>query len=298
MFKNYYLVAILLFLVVVLQASAQDIKPEGVFLRDSVKIGETVSFSFSYKDRRQRAVVFPDSLYDFSPFELVGKDFFNTQSDSLNSVDSAVYYLTTFEIDKIQRLSLPVFVILNGDSLPVYSVPDSIRLTEVVTQMPDSVTLQENTHFQPVALQFNYPYLIIALVTLGVILLIILFVYGKEIRKRVQLYRLKKKLEKFKVQFEKEIELLQDKPSKKQIEQTLKCWKLYMEGLEKVPYTKLTTREVIILQQNSSLEGTLKSIDRNIYSKAAASALQNDFDFLKDYAIDRYNHRTEVIKNA
>ena len=297
MFKNYCPLILLLLLVTVLQVHAQDLKPKGVFLEDSLKIGETVTFSFSYKDRRQRKVIFPDSLYDFSPFELVGKDFFNTQSDSVNSIDSAVYYLTTFEIDKVQQLSLPVFILLSGDSLPVYSAPDSILLNEVVTQMPDSVALLENTHFQPVSLQFNYPYFIIALVILGVLLIIVLLVYGKTIRKKIRLYRLKKKLEKFKVEFEHEMELLNKEPSKKQIEHALKCWKWYMEGLEKAPYTKLTTREVVMLQQSSSLGETLKSIDKSIYSKTTASALQEDFEFLKDYAIDRYNHQTEVIKN-
>ena len=62
--------------------------------------------------------------------------------------------------------------------------------------------------------------------------------------------------------------------------------------------TKLTTKEIVVLQQNSSLDETLKSIDRNIYSQIAVSALQNDFEFLKDYSLDRYNHVTEVIRNA
>ena len=64
-----------------------------------------------------------------------------------------------------------------------------------------------------------------------------------------------------------------------------------------IPYTKLTTKEIIKIQQNTSLEETLKSIDRNIYSTVTMSALQNDFEFLKDYSLDRYNHVTEVIRN-
>ena len=70
-----------------------------------------------------------------------------------------------------------------------------------------------------------------------------------------------------------------------------------MEKLEDIPYTKLTTKEIIKIQQNTSLEETLKSIDRNIYSTVTMSALQNDFEFLKDYSLDRYNHVTEVIRN-
>lgn len=278
--------------------AAQDIKPTGYFLKDSVKIGELVAYSLSYKDKKNRPVIFPDSLYDFSPFELLDKSYFDTHSDSINSIDSAVYYLATFEIDTVQSLSLPVFVFTGNDSIPIFSEKDSIILNQVVTQMPDSVNLSETRAFQPVSRQFNYPYWIIALILLSVIALVVAIIWGKEIAKRIKLYRLMKKLEKFKVEFDQEIENISSETEKTKIESLLKFWKSYMESLEQIPYTKLTTKEINQIQNNSSLEETLKSIDRNIYSTLAVTTLQNDFEFLKDYSVDRYNHVTEVIKNA
>lgn len=278
--------------------AAQDIKPTGYFLKDSVKIGELVPYSLSYKDKKNRPVIFPDSLYDFSPFELLDKSYFDTHSDSINSIDSAVYYLATFEIDTVQSLSLPVFVFTGNDSIPIFSAKDSIILNQVVTQMPDSVNLSETRAFQPVSRQFNYPYWIIALILLSVIALVVAIIWGKEIAKRIKLYRLMKKLEKFKVEFDQEIENISSETEKTKIESLLKFWKSYMESLEQIPYTKLTTKEINQIQNNSSLEETLKSIDRNIYSTLAVTTLQNDFEFLKDYSVDRYNHVTEVIKNA
>ena len=279
-------------------ASAQDLKPRGYFLKDSVKIGEAVPYSLSYKDRKNRPVIFPDSLYNFAPFELLDKAYFDTRSDSINSIDSAVYYLATFEIDTVQSLSLPVFVFTGQDSIPIFSEKDSIILNQVVTQLPDTVNLAETRAFQPVSRQFNYPYWAIGLILLGMISIIVAVIWGKEIRKRIRLYRLQKKLEKFREEFDKEIENISPNTEKPKIESLLKFWKSYMESLEQVPYTKLTTKEIVQIQQNSSLEETLKSIDRNIYSQLAVSALQNDFEFLKDYSIDRYNHVTEVIRNA
>lgn len=278
--------------------AAQDIKPTGYFLKDSVKIGELVPYSLSYKDKKNRPVIFPDSLYDFSPFELLDKSYFDTHSDSINSIDSAVYYLATFEIDTVQSLSLPVFVFTGNDSIPIFSEKDSIILNQVVTQMPDSVNLSETRAFQPVSRQFNYPYWIIALILLSVIALVVAIIWGKEIAKRIKLYRLMKKLEKFKLEFDQEIENISSETEKTKIESLLKFWKSYMESLEQIPYTKLTTKEINQIQNNSSLEETLKSIDRNIYSTLAVTTLQNDFEFLKDYSVDRYNHVTEVIKNA
>lgn len=277
---------------------AQDIKPNGYFLKDSIKIGEPVPYSLSYKDKKNRPVIFPDSIHNFAPFELLDKAYFDTRSDSINSIDSAVYYLTTFEIDTVQKLSMPVYVFTGEDSIPIYSQIDSIVLDQVVTQMPDSVNLAETKAFQPVSLQFNYPYWVIGLIILGVISLIVLIIWGREIRKRIKLYRLKKKLEKFREEFDREIENITQDTQKSKIESVLKFWKSFMESLEQMPYTKLTTKEIIQIQKNSSLEETLKSIDRNIYSPIAVTALQNDFEFLKDYSIDRYNHVTEEIKNA
>jgi type II secretory pathway pseudopilin PulG len=278
--------------------TAQETKPIGFFLKDSVKIGEPVPYVFSYKDKKNRTVIFPDSLFDFTPFELISKEYFNTRSDTTNSIDSAVYYLSTFEIDTVQRLALPVFLIIGSDSIPNYSLIDSIILDQVVTQMPDSVAMEENSFYRPVSLEFNYPYAIIALIILGVVALIVLIVWGKEIRKRIRLYRLKKSLEKFRMGFDAQIEALARDTTKPNIEKTLVYWKKYMEGIEDLPFTKLTTKEIVLLMQSSSLNETLKSIDKNIYSKATVSTLQNDFEFLKDYSQDRYNHITEVIKNG
>ncbi len=291
-------VIIVLLCFLTLTGFAQDNKPVGYFLKDSVKIGETVPYVFRYTDRKNRPVIFPDSLFNFSPFELVDKAYFDTKSDSIFSIDSAVYYLSTFEIDTVQKLALPVFVVLEKDSFSIFADTDSIILNQVVLAMPDSVALEESAHYRPVGLQFNYPYWIVGLIILGVIGLIVLIAFGKRIRSKILLYRLKKKLEKFNLAFDNEMLGLNSQPTKDKIEAVLKFWKSYMEGLEKIPYTKLTTREIVILQQNSSLEETLKSIDRNIYSPIAVNALQNDFEFLKDYSLDRYNHVTEVLRNA
>lgn len=278
-------------------ALGQDLKPNGYFLKDSIKIGEVVPYTLSYKDKKNRPVIFPDSIH-FLPFELISKEYFDTQSDSINSIDSAVYYLATFEIDTIQRINPPVFIYTGSDSLELYGDIDSIVLNQVVTQMPDSVSLEETSAYQPISLQFNYPYWIIGLIILGILSIVVAVVWGKEIRKRIKLYRMSKQLIKFQEQFDIEIDELNRDTSKIRIESVLKFWKSYMEKLDSLPYTKLTTKEIVKVQQNSSLEETLKSIDRNIYSPIEVNALQNDFEFLKDYSEDRYNFITEGIKNA
>lgn len=292
------LVLFVLFWLIGVHLNGQDAKPLGYFLKDSVKIGELVPYSLSYKDKRNRKVIFPDSTFNYSPFELFDKAYFDTSSDTINSIDSAVYYLATFEIDTVQRLVLPVFIYTGADSIQVLADFDSIILDQVVTQMPDSVALEETSAFQPVATQFNYPYWIIGLIVLGVLALIVMLIWGKAIYKQIKLYRLKKAIQKFYVRFDEELAKINQHSTKQDIEQVLKYWKQYMEDLEKVPYTKLTTKELVSVQGNQSLEETLKSIDKNIYSRIQVNDLQNDFDFLRDYSTDRYQHVIEEIKNA
>ena len=97
--------------------NAQQLVPKGLFLSDSIKIGEEVIYSLSIEYPRGSNLIFPDSLYDFSPFEYIKKTEFFTKSDSVKSFDSVIYYLSTFEIDPVQKLTLPVFLISAGDSI-------------------------------------------------------------------------------------------------------------------------------------------------------------------------------------
>ena len=167
-----------------------------------------------------------------------------------------------------------------------------------MTQLPDTLKLTETTHYRPVSTRFNYPFFVIALVILGFVFLIVLLIWGKKIRNRIKLYRLKKKLDRFKIEFDQEVNQLGNQPTHAQVEAVLRSWKTFMEILDDIPYRRLTTREINLVLSNRTLEETLKSIDRSIYSPKAAAALQNDFEFLMDYSVDRYNHLTEVLKNA
>ena len=118
---------------------AQDIAPLSSFQKDTIAIGETVPFSVSIAYPMEYDIIFPDSLYDFSPFELENKEYFLTKSDSVNSYDSIVFYLSTFEIDTIQYLQVPVYLVNEFDSTQLTTALDSIILRDVVTEIPDSV---------------------------------------------------------------------------------------------------------------------------------------------------------------
>ena len=286
-------ILVILFWVTSLPLFGQEVISHGHFHKDSVKIGEALPYSLWIKYPKNKDVAFPDSLFDFSPFELEKRDYFTTKSDSLESLDSVVYYFTTFEIDTVQYLTLPVYLINEYDSTILYTTTDSIILDQVVTTLPDSVAVLVNTDFQKVPLAFNYPYFTIGVIIFLVIALVIFLVFGKRIRQTFKIYRLTKKHKKYISSLN---NLLADQPI--EVEHTLSVWKKYMEKLKAKPYTKLTSKEIINLTQSSELAEQLKIIDRFIYGNSTDTDTKSAFEFLLNFSVEEFNDRIKKIKNG
>jgi len=286
-------ILVILFWVTSLPLFGQEVISHGHFHKDSVKIGEALPYSLWIKYPKNKDVAFPDSLFDFSPFELEKRDYFTTKSDSLESLDSVVYYFTTFEIDTVQYLTLPVYLINEYDSTILYTTTDSIILDQVVTTLPDSVAVLVNTDFQKVPLAFNYPYFTIGVIVFLVISLVIFLVFGKRIRQTFKIYRLTKKHKKYISSLN---NLLADQPIA--VEHTLSVWKKYMEKLKAKPYTKLTSKEIIYLTQSSELAEQLKIIDRFIYGNSTDTDTKSAFEFLLIFSVEEFNDRIKKIKNG
>jgi len=271
----------------------QKIIPQGYFHKDSVKIGEELPYSLWLQYPMDKDVAFPDSLFDFSPFELDRRKYFTTKTDSLLSLDSVVYYFSTFEIDTVQYLTLPVFVINEYDSSAFFTPLDSIILNQVVTAIPDSVVVLVNTNYQDVPLAFNYPYFTAAIILLLLISLIVFIFFGKRIRKEIRIFWLKKRHNKF-------VRLFENRIGKKSImvEKTMAFWKNYLEKLLSKPYTKLTSKEIIELSDNEKLAANLELIDRNIYAGDQSTDAEEAFRYLLAHAIDQYHNKVKEIKNG
>lgn len=282
--------------------SAQEINPRGQFLKDSIKIGEPVGYSLVLKYPKELDVLFPDSLFNFSPYELERKSFIPTRSDSTYSYDSAVYYLTTFEIDTIQYLRLPVYVLHGNDSTQVFTQNDSIIIKQLVAEVPDSVSAEaapliENTNYINVPLQFNYPYFIIGVVLFIVVVILVIVFFGGKIKRAFILRKLRNNHRKFMEGYN-GLLLKQNEPTRKLAEGILLYWKKYLEKLKDQPYTKLTTKEILNKYQVEEIENDLKSIDRAIYSQALEATLDDHYESLRDFAEKQFKNRIEEVKNG
>lgn len=300
MMRLKYLVVILLSLTLT-GSVAQDVRVAGRLARDSAAIGELVPFILVATYPSNQQVVFPDSTYAFAPFEFSKKEFFPTRTLSNMSYDSAIYYLTTFEIDSIQSIRLPVFLIRAKDSLAVYSTFDSLRLNYRVSMPLDSVAVEKlplkaNTAYQQVKWLFNYPILLAVGLVLVVLAIIGWLIFGKQIRRFFALRRLRKTYANFLLRYSQAVEKLEPDATPRKAEDALVVWKKYMEELEEYPFTKSTSREILRKYSNDLLANALRSIDRTIYGGYGAS--RDPFLYLKSYSQELFERREAELRNG
>jgi len=293
------LIVVFTFLFGMTQISAQEIKPKGYFLRDSIKIGEEIGYALSVKYPKEYQIIYPDSTFDYGSFEFYSKTFFDTKVDNTYALDSVVYNVSTFEIDPILGLQLPIYILNGPDSIEIFSNSDSVILVQYITQVPDSLQLVKNVDYHPVTYDLNYPYLLISAGILIVLIIAALLLFGGKIRTKIKRYRLRKDFEKFSLNLEKGINNIRQNPADKSlIEEVLVVWKKYMEGLENKPFTKYTSKEISRVGYGEKLDIVLKSIDRAIYSNIDIEEIHKNFERLEDFTTDIYLGKIKALKNG
>ncbi|MEP1032772.1 hypothetical protein [Ekhidna sp.] len=278
--------------------SAQEISVRGGFIEDSLLIGQDVRFWMSATYPPSLEMVFPDSLYSFSPFEISGKQYFATQIKNNLAYDSTVYTIQSFEIEKIQYLKLPA-VILNGSDSTVIETPlDSIFLTELAPIVSDTTSLKTNLDYQLVDTQFNFPLMYYVLGGFILLTIILLLIFGKKIIKWIKLRRLRSQYEQFSVVFNNYIKKLKVDPDPDLAEKALVLWKNYQQRLDKVPFTVFTTKEILSQDFTQELEKPLMSVDRVVYGKRTQEDVFQDFEQIEVFTQDRYSKKVEEIKDG
>jgi hypothetical protein len=271
---------------------------KGYFLQDSVKIGEPVKYSLSFSHPSDMELLLPDSNYNFSPFEFISKEYFPTRTINTVSIDSAVYHLRSFEIDKKIALSLPVFIISEEDSIYQYATADTVYLKELIPGEYKTLVLKENTSYNKVEKRYNYPYAIAIYGGSAIILLISFFFLGEPVKRRYRSFisrrthlsfiRNYKRLEKEFVEFK----------NHSSIEQALSIWKTYLSKLEDKPINTYTTTEIISLFSKEDLKISLQTIDRAIYGGLVSDEAVKALKSLRKFSNKRYLKRKKEIGNV
>jgi hypothetical protein len=278
-----------------------EVKITAGFIEDSLYIGKPVRFYLTARYPQELNMVFPDSSHTYTPFEFESKDYFPTDTEDGISYDSVIYHVSTFEIDRTQYLSLPVFQVNEKDSVVFQSEKDTILVTQLVNFSVDTIAIDKlpmklSVAYHDVPGQFNWPIFTIVAASILVIAVVVWFVFGKRIRKY---FRIKSMLEahrKFVESYTREVTNLRQAFSAVTTETALAHWKLYMEQLEARPYTKLTTREARNFFQDETLIRSLQTIDGAIYGHSVN--VIEPLESLKAVADQRFQTKLQEVKHG
>ena len=298
-FKTLYIICLLFFIpsfLCVAQQVEEDwdqkLKPEAYFQEDSIRIGAIVKYSLSLNYPRQLSILFPDSTYNFEPFEYVGKKYFNTTTSAGFSMDSVVYELRTFELLDSLKLTLPVYLLEEKDSVAIY--PDSSTIF-FQTSLTNKAPQQPKLEVIEVPTKFNYPYFFIGLGILAVIAVLVLVFFGKRIWAQVRIYFITKKHNKFLLAFE--VYHNKSELSEPEAEKMMILWKGYLENLSNFPIKKYTTKEIYAVFQDEKLMHSLQTIDSIVYAGASVENLSEDIKHLESFSDKLFEEKKNEIKN-
>ncbi len=300
-----YLITSTLLLIITQKTFAQIpswTPPKGKFLSDSVKVGLPVQYALSYRHKATADVFFPDSAYNFAPFEMVKREYFNTVTDQNGSLDSVVYTLISFEVTPMQELSLPVYVRAKRDCTRVFAPMDFVILNSIIKPNVniDTLSLKKDTRLIPIAQQVNFPLIFLIIIGLLLIIGIVFWFFGKPIRRQVQLFNFKRRYDDFRKLFQRLSRGTEDaKKRLENIEKAVVLWKKYIERIENKPFTTFTTKEILDNLKDNRLSDALREIDATVYGGVYSSKTIASLQVLQELAEGLYRERrVEITVNG
>lgn len=292
---------LILFLVPCFASAQEEVQVRGGFLSDSMKIGEKTAFYLTARYPSNLTILFPDSTHGFAPFEFEKKKYFLTETTGGISVDSTLYYLTTFEVQRVQSLRLPVYVVHTSDCTIVQTAPDTVLITQLVAHVPDTVSVDQlplkmNTSYEEVQYDFNFWMMVIIIAVVFAVAVIVWLLFGKRIQRYFKAKRMQRNHAQFSERYNALLAQLQRTFSTPATESALAAWKKYMEQLESRPYTKLTTTETLKIVKEPALTEPLSRVDKAIYGHetTVVDSLVN----LKKFADQRFHRKMKEVQHG
>lgn len=292
-----YLIINILLLIIIQKSNAQIpswTPPKGKFLSDSVKVGLPVQYALSYRHKATADVFFPDSAYNFTPFEMVKREYFNTVTDQHGSLDSVIYTLISFEVTPIQELSLPVYVRAKRDCTRVFAPMDYVILSSIIKSNVniDTLSLKKDTRLIPIAQQVNFPLIFLIIIGLLLIIGMVFWFFGKPIRRQISLFNFKRRYDDFRKLFQRFSRGTEDaKKRLENIEKAVVLWKKYIERIENKPFTTFTTKEILDNLKDNRLSDALREIDATVYGGVYSNQTIASLQVLQELAEGLYRER-------
>jgi hypothetical protein len=280
-------------------ARKQRMKPKGIFLNDSVEVGKPLYFSLSLRHSPESEIFFPDSTFDFSPFELVSRRTFVSSTDNRGTLDSAVYHLISFDVSKVQKLRLPVFIFQKKDCTAVFTASDSVFLIKSNDiDLGKKPVLKEETRLAVLSREFNFSMLIGSVALIIGVVGSIYWVFGRDIYKQWQLLKLQRRHLEYVRSFNRLMRSAREKNNIKDAEKAIIIWKNYLERLEKKPFATYTTREIIDNMPDDELADALKNMDSIVYGQGRSGNMERYLEVLKTGATRLYRAKRKYVLDS
>lgn len=284
-------------------AWAQQIpRPEGSFNRDTASLGELLQYTLVHRHPATQEVVLPPENYNFAPFELVRKDFFPTTTKAGISTDSAVYTLRSFEVEPVQQLALPVYVLGEQDTTEVFATADAIVLHQLVKEVQEPLQVKADTELAPVEERFNWPELVLWIVASATFLSLVWLVFGQAILRKYKLYRLRKDHLYFASRYNSHEERFKKTGAIQSLEKAVSLWKNYLTRLERSAINSFTTKEIVEYYENDEEVNTaLRICDKAIYGNVQTETEGETnlaLGMLRRFAKSRHKTQRELIKHV
>ncbi len=244
--KN-FLIFILVLIPIFLQAQVQS---KITWLSDSIALGYPTPLSYSIRYPIGYTIIFPDSTKDFVPFELHSKKYFLTQIEDNYAKDSVIYYLTSFQIDSIQKIQLPYSYVFRLDTTHLKSDVASIPFQRKVFDFSDKTPYLIHTELYKVPIEPDYAlWFGLTLISLFLISLVIIF-----FRKKIMKWLILRKIQYEWKTIQNQLDLIFEKSDVKNLIYELnQLWKNYLGVQNSVQPASLTLKEFQIWIENFPL---------------------------------------------
>jgi hypothetical protein len=291
----------LFFLLQAPQSNGQPYKPKGTFLADSIEVGKPFLYSLSYLHPPGTEVFFPDTTYNYAPFEIISRKSYPSATNATGklTLDSAVYQLVTFDVNTVQALQLPIFIFEKSDSTAVFGTRDSVFLRKSnLEPIIQKEALQPYVVLAPLSSDFNFSKVIGTFAIIMGIAIIIYWVFGKDIYKQWKLIKLQRRHLEYLRSFNRLLRNAREKNNIKDAENAIIVWKNYLERLEKKPFATYTTREIIDNMPDDALAQALKKMDGIIYGQVKSNNMDTFLEVLKTGATKLYRNKRRQILDS
>ncbi|TDE13974.1 hypothetical protein E0F88_18675 [Dyadobacter psychrotolerans] len=281
--------------------SAQKVSVKGKFLTDSIEVGKPFLYTLSCRHAPAKEVFFPDSSFNYSPFEIISRKSFPSSTDEAGKItlDSAIYQLVTFDVSPSQVLRVPIYVYEKKDCTTVFTARDSIFLKKSnIDPVSKPNALRPETALIPLSSEFNFSILIGSLALIIGVTGAIYWVFGKDIYKQWRLIKLQRRHFEYLRSFNRLLRNAREKNNIKDAESAIIVWKNYLERLEKKPFATYTTREIMDNMPDDALAEALKNMDGIIYGQVKSKNMDVFLEVLKSGATRLYrSKRRQILDN-